>query len=113
MNRCEALIELPRTWARCYRAPADLHHRLTRARGGKILDDAGETYHLMYLCRRHHAVAHDQGSAFENGLLLDGSVVSGPEGPIYTGSDPYLQARYGGGLQVPDVSNVVRGPWAS
>jgi hypothetical protein len=38
--------------------------------------------------------AHDQGSAIENGLLLDGYVTTGPMGPEYQGSDPYLQAKY-------------------
>ena len=97
MKWCEAMIPVPRTktrWTRCGRRPTELHHRLTRARGGTILDKAGETYHLINLCHEHHMMAHDQGSAFENGLLLDGSVVSGPEGPIYTGTDPYLSAKY-------------------
>lgn len=91
------MIRLPRTgrWTRCGRPYADLHHRITRARGGEILDAVGETYHLMFLCRHHHGYAHDQGSAFENGLLLDGYLTTGPSGPIYTGSDPYLTQRYG------------------
>jgi len=95
MNRCEAMVCVGRAWARCGRAPADLHHRLTRARGGLILDAAGETYHHLRLCRQHHAVAHDKGSAFENGLLIDGYVITGPEGsPVYYGSDPYLGRLY-------------------
>lgn len=50
----------------------------------------------MYLCRRHHSVAHDQGSAFENGLLLDGKVTTGPLGkPVYVGSDEHLLKLYG------------------
>lgn len=94
MKACEAMVRVGRTWARCGRRDADLHHRLTRARGGLILDAAGETYHLMYLCRLHHNVAHD-APATENGLLLDGYVTSTPEGPFYTGSDAYLTSKYG------------------
>jgi len=82
-------------WTRCGRRPTELHHRLTRARGGEILDRAGETYHLINLCHRHHMAAHDFGQAFENGLLIDGSVISGPDGrPQYSGSDEYLTAKY-------------------
>lgn len=94
VNRCEAMVYIQRSgvWTRCGRRGADLHHRLTRARGGLILDKAGETYHLMYLCRQHHSVAHDQGSAFESGLLLEGYVLPGP---IYTGPDEYLSRKYG------------------
>ena len=82
-------------WTRCGRRQVENHHRLTRARGGLILDAAGETYHLMDLCPWHHKIAHDEGSAFENGLLLDGYVTSGLNGPVYVGSDPYLNERYG------------------
>jgi hypothetical protein len=100
---CEAMIRLTDgRYSMCGRPDADLHHRLTRARGGLILDAAGETHHHMYLCREHHGVAHDQGSAFENGLLLDGYVTSGPEGPVYVGSDPYLSERYGQ-VHLPDL----------
>jgi len=78
----------------CGAEDAHLHHKLTRARGGLLLDAVHETHHLMYLCAEHHAIAHDQ-PAFENGLLIRGSVVSGPDGPIYTGPDEYLTEHYG------------------
>lgn len=110
MNHCEAMVRIRQVWTRCGRNPTELHHRLTRARGGLILDDVGETYHLMHLCRQHHNVAHDQGSAFENGLLLDGYVISGPEGPIYSGSDEYLSERYRHPVDVRLLREEVRSP---
>ena len=108
MSRCEALVGItsPRTnrlmYVPCGALDADLHHKLTRARGGLILDHAGETYHHMYLCRAHHGVAHDEGHAFERGLLIAGSVVSGPDGkPVYTGPDEYLNEHYGSQVHTP------------
>ena len=45
---CEAMIQLYNgTWTRCWRKPTESHHMLTRARGGRILDEVGETYHLI------------------------------------------------------------------
>jgi hypothetical protein len=79
----------------CGRPDAQLHHKLTRARGGLLLDAVHETYHHMYLCAEHHAVAHD-APAFDNGLLIRGSVVTGPNNtPVYTGPDEYLTTHYG------------------
>lgn len=102
MHRCEALVLTLRTEKRkpmyvpCGREDAQLHHKLTRARGGLILDRAGETYHQMWLCSEHHAVAHD-APAFENGLLLQGYVITGPDGrPHYHGPDEYLAEHYPG-----------------
>lgn len=88
------MVPVNHTWTRCGRLPTELHHLVTRARGGLLLDDVGETYHLMYLCHFHHKVAHDH-PAFETGLLIDGSVTSGPDGPVYVGSDEYLTEHYG------------------
>jgi len=83
----------------CGKEDAQLHHKVTRARGGLLLDKAGETYHQMYLCVEHHKIAHDESTAFRNGLLIRGSVISGPDGsPIYLGSDEYLLKQYGGEL---------------
>jgi len=79
----------------CGRVDAELHHKVTRARGGLILDQSGETYHHMYLCRHHHNVAHD-APAFENGLLIRGTVITGADGrPLYSGPDEYLTEHYG------------------
>lgn len=103
MSRCEALVLVKGMTRRhehgmyvvCNMENAHLHHKITRARGGLLLDAVGETYHLMYLCAQHHADAHDE-PAFDNGLLIRGSVVSGPDGsPVYTGPDEYLNERYG------------------
>lgn len=102
MSHCEAMIAT-RTgrYACCGAEPADLHHKITRARGGLILDAANETYHQMYLCREHHAYAHDRETAFEGGLLIHGYVVTGVDGrPLYTGPDEYLTEHYGKGARV-------------
>lgn len=101
MSRCEAMV-LIKTLRRpegmyhaCGKEPADLHHKITRARGGLILDQAGETYHQMYLCREHHNVAHDK-PAVDSGLLIRGQVFTDITGkPVYVGPDEYLSAHYG------------------
>jgi hypothetical protein len=105
MSRCEAMILVKGfnregregMYVMCGREPADLHHKLTRARGGLILDEAGEDYHLMRLCREHHDMAHDEGTAYDAGLLLRGYVNTDPVfgWPVYTGPDEYLQKKYG------------------
>lgn len=107
---CEAMVHVGRTWTRCGRTPTDLHHRLTRARGGAVLDEVGETYHHMRLCRSHHQMA-DGAVAYETGLLLDGYVTTCKkcQQPIYAGSDVYLTGRYGPGtLHLQCLSGDVR-----
>ena len=95
MGLCEAVVEVNDKEVRCWNAPTERHHLITRARGGLILDKAEETYHLADLCHAHHMEAHDQGGAFESGLLIAGSVVTGPDGrPVYTGPDEYLSEKY-------------------
>jgi hypothetical protein len=103
MPRCEAMVLIKgmnrRTdkgmYVMCGKENAHLHHKVTRARGGLLLDAVFETYHTMWLCDGHHADAHDQ-PAFDNGLLIRGYVVSGPDGrPVYTGPDEYLKEHYG------------------
>lgn len=95
MHRCEALVLTNGRYVPCGRMNADLHHKITRARGGLVLDKMGETYHHMYLCRPHHSIAHDQ-PAFENGLLIKGYVITDSTGkPYYTGPDEYLREKYG------------------
>ena|SRR5436190_12799553 len=95
MHRCEALVMYSHgKYVPCGLEDAQLHHKLTRARGGLILDRAGETYHQMWLCAEHHGIAHDQ-PAFDNGLLLRGSVRTNHLGqPVYTGPDEYLKEHY-------------------
>lgn len=100
MNRCEAMVMIDgvtkSNYVQCGQEPADLHHKITRARGGLILDEAGEKHHLMYLCREHHNLAHDQNYAYERGLLIHGYVLTGVDGrPHYTGPDAYLREHYG------------------
>lgn len=62
---------------------------LTRARGGLLLDEAGETAHLIALCRRHHNVAHSP-EGYEAGLMIDGYVMHEDGKLVYDGSDPRL-----------------------
>jgi len=103
------MIQLPRTWARCGRAPIEVHHRLTRARGGDLLDSVKEIYHLMALCHRCHKYAHevDQG---HNGLILAGSVYRDGLYLIYEGPDEYLRSTYGRtALAVSVVPGIVSG----
>ena len=100
-NACEAMVEIKtasnEVWARCGLSPIELHHRLTRARGGHLLDDAGEIYHLLALCHGHHMAAHDDDKAFDSGLLLSGLVIGGINGPVYQGPDHYLSRKYPNG----------------
>ena len=105
MHRCEALVSqqsahrthyMKVIFVPCGAENAELHHKLTRARGGVLLDIAGETYHQIYLCREHHNMAHDEGNAFANGLLIRGSVTTHLDGkPLYVGPDEYLNEKYG------------------
>lgn len=80
-------------WARCFRSPVEIHHKLTRARGGLLLDEVGEDYHLIALCHKHHSGADGQ-EAYEAGLLLEGSVRKVEGRVVYTGPDPYLTRKY-------------------
>jgi len=81
-------------YIQCGREPAELHHKLTRARGGRILDEAGETYHHIYLCREHHDYAHKHVGE-DNGLMIRGSVQTVMGVPVYAGPDEYLHEHYG------------------
>lgn len=96
-GHCEAMIALPRTWTRCGRYGIEVHHALTRARGGVLLDELGETQHLIALCRAHHKYAHEEGHS-PSGLMIDGSVYRDGARLIYVGPDPYLSATYGPGV---------------
>lgn len=63
---------------------------LPKSRGGRILDQHGETAHLIHLCRAHHSQAHKRSQA--EGLMIDGYVTTDPltNNPVYTGSDEVL-----------------------
>jgi hypothetical protein len=94
MKTCEAMILIsdnPERWSMCGKQPTDLHHKLTRSRGGKKLDKLGETYHHIQLCREHHEWAHKSGMGYASGLLIDGYFMKGK----YVGSDEYLKEKYG------------------
>lgn len=92
-GQCEAMVAVHTTWARCGIRPVEVHHCITRARGGRVLDEVGETYHLLALCPTHHRMADGQ-EAYESGLLLDGYVLRENDRVVYYGSDDYLLARY-------------------
>lgn len=88
--QCEA-----RATPSCRRTASSVHHRLTKARGGRLLDAVGETYHLMAICEPCHRHAHDSGQGHASGLLLRGSITSAMDGrPVYRGDDPYLSLHY-------------------
>jgi hypothetical protein len=93
--RCEAMVALPRTWARCGKGPVEVHHALTRARGGTLLDSVGETYHLIALCPPHHREVDHHGHT--SGLMIQGSVYRDGLHLIYEGPDAYLRTTYGKG----------------
>lgn len=82
-----------KVWTRCGKRDVEVHHALTRARGGAILDSIGESYHLMVLCQEHHRGA-DGGEAYDGALLIDGYVVTEDGVPVYYGSDTYLKEKY-------------------
>lgn len=90
---CEAMVNVRGIYARCWQGPVEVHHLLTRARGGNLLDEVGETYHLIALCPGCHRRS-DGGDAYMNGLLIDGYVNRDGNRIYYTGSDSYLSQRY-------------------
>jgi hypothetical protein len=95
-GRCELYIEYSETVrGRCSRAGREIHHMLTKARGGVILDNAGETMHLIHLCQEHHRYSDGQ-QAYDCGLLIEGYVttdkVTGR--PRYSGPDHQLRTLY-------------------
>lgn len=104
-GRCELYVEFERLRGRCSRRGAEIHHMLTKARGGRVLDSVGETIHLIHLCQPHHRAA-DGGRAYEAGLLIDGYVqldkVTGR--PRYYGTDPDLRRLYPIGRSHPDAA---------
>jgi hypothetical protein len=101
-GRCEAMTTVSGldVWTRCFRSPIEVHHRLTRARGGDLLDELGETYHLIALCPQHHREDADGGLAYESGLLLDGRMYKSGGLYWYEGSDDYLKDNYEQGVRL-------------
>lgn len=95
-RQCEAMVLLPKKgiYTRCWAQPIEVHHLLTRARGGHLLDQVKEDYHLIALCHKHHKLA-DGKEAYEGNLLIDGYCMSTPQGKVYyVGSDLYLSDKY-------------------
>ena len=94
-GRCESEVWVS-GWFRCDSPATDVHHLLPKSRGGRILDDYGETYHLMHLCRECHSIAHSRKEA--DGMMIDGSITWDKinNQPIYKGEDSYLKRKYRG-----------------
>ena len=98
-GRCEAIITVM-AWdreytGRCRNRATEIHHRLTKARGGDLLDKVGETYHLIHLCPSCHR-ASDGAQAYLDAMLIEGSVTWDKlyDRPMYVGPDEYLSKRY-------------------
>lgn len=96
---CEAYLMLGDTvHTRCWVSPTEVHHALPRSRGGRWLDKAGETHHLVDLCHHHHREAEkERPDAYQKGLLISGYVTWDAllQRPVYTGPDTYLTKTYG------------------
>ncbi len=95
MCEAEVWVEKAQQWVRCGVPPTDVHHMLPKSRGGRILDEYGETAHLIHLCRDCHAQAHSRKDA--DGLMIDGSITwhRTLNRPLYRGTDPTLTSLYG------------------
>lgn len=93
-GKCEAMVLVQyRVWTRCGKWPVEVHHALTRGRGGRILDEAGESYHLIALCGEHHRGA-DGEDAYDGDLLIDGYVLRENGVIQYFGTDSVLNEKY-------------------
>lgn len=95
-SRCEAMIQTGTgVWTRCGLPHVEVHHAITRSRGGGILDRVEEDYHLIVLCPRCHRAA-DGIDAYEGGILLPGYVEwnADKSWPVYVGEDEYLSLTY-------------------
>jgi len=101
LGRCEAFVSIDNGHPyRCPNMATEIHHLLTKGRGGSNLDKVGETYHLIHLCSDCHRSA-DGAVAYDTGLLIEGNVTWDRflNIPVYTGPDEYLAKRYGRGSQ--------------
>lgn len=95
MDSCEAMEMVGDRYVMCGKGNTEIHHMITRSRGGKVLDKAGETYHLAQLCHYHHMLVHSSGKGYSSGFLIRGHVTTGPAGqPVYVGPDEYLSKKY-------------------
>lgn len=87
------MVKLHRVWTRCGKSPVDDHHVLPRGRGGGVLDDVGEAFHHLALCRAHHEEVDRLGPA--SGLLIEGYVYRDGMYIVYSGPNEYLTNKYG------------------
>jgi hypothetical protein len=96
-GRCEGFWMPPRSiaWARCTKPARHVHHKVTKGRGGALLDP-WTIYHLAHLCPECHVLAHGP-AGFTLGLMLPGSVITNKitDRPVYTGLDGYLTRHFG------------------
>ena len=93
-GRCEAVVCVNNAEFRCHNPAQEIHHMLTKARGGAVLDNVHETYHLIHLCHNCHAMC-DGADAYDGGMLIDGYMTTEQGRPFYRGTDEYLQYKYG------------------
>lgn len=99
-GRCEAFVTYSLYGSnqthRCTNAATEVHHLLTKARGGANLDKVGEDYHLIDLCSACHA-ASDGGDAYVGKMLIEGDVQWDKiqNRPVYRGPNEYLKREYG------------------
>lgn len=93
-GRCEAEYEMGGRWRRCRKRAGEVHHLLTKARGGRHLDRMGETAHLLHLCHEHHRQAHEETG---HDLIISGEVEWDrlTKRPVYRGDDHELRQRWG------------------
>lgn len=93
-GRCEAEVHNGLFWSRCTSPATEVHHMLPKSRGGRLLDDYGETCHLIHLCTADHQQAHSRKDAA--GLMIDGTVTWDKlnNRPTYRGTDPELMRKY-------------------
>lgn len=95
-GRCEAMVRVRNVWTRCGRRATDVHHMLPRSRGGTLLDELDEIYHLVVLDRRHHDLVHAHpADSYLGGLTIDGQCLYRGNQLIYLGTDSYLTEKYG------------------
>mgnify|MGYP003329687016 CR=1 FL=1 len=95
-KQCEAMIWVDTVWTRCGISPVEVHHLLKRSQGGNALDEAGETYHLIALCNKHHKDAHTSGTGYESEMMIAGEAIwdSLLDRPVYRGPDEVLSKKY-------------------